>query len=185
MQTLNKIESPDQEERELFNKGINVTNVAEFMDKKRKQQADHDRQETNKSLLEIIARQEAKAESPQEQVNEEIALNSKRMSVNGAWVPLCMKKAHKIVNNPDSPPLRLQMYTKCDHQPAFGPVLKGWKSVEHLSEYLIDALKRIPLEMECTCSLCPPKYTTQQVFENDRQVNLERDPWHYRKQGRG
>jgi len=183
--TVEQLEISDQEERELYRKGFSVTNVAEFMEKKRKKQADQQRLETNKSLLEIIARQEAKAETQQKQVNEEIPLNSKRMYVGGAWVPLCMKKAHEIVNDPNSLPLRLQMYTKCDHQPAFGEVLKGWKSVEHLSEYLIDALRRIPGEMDCTCTQCPPKYTSQQIFENDKQVNLERDPWYYRKQGRG
>ena len=93
--------------------------------------------ELNRNLLKAIAKNtdEKSEEEPKEDV-----IYSKQMwdSEKGTWVPFDLWGAHFIVNNRNEQ-VQLRIYRPLDIQPEYGPILKGWQSID--SSYLNEQLR--------------------------------------------
>lgn len=90
----------------------------------------------NRSLLKEIANNEQ--ETGQEEEREILYAKQMWDSELGEWVPFDLWGAHFIVNERKED-VQLRIYRPLTIQPEYGPVLKGWQSID--SNYLNEQLK--------------------------------------------
>lgn len=93
----------------------------------------------NRNLMKAIAKNEEETEC--QVICGEDPLYTKRMwdSERGGWVPFSLWGAYSIVNDRKETVI-VQIWRPTSIQPKYGPILKGWQSID--TSYLNEKLKK-------------------------------------------